>query len=495
MRVRSITLRLAAAAALALLALPSPAFAQTGGSSGSAGLSHPKPPAATAAKTSCTRAASSPVKRCTRVQRTPLSALSSSQRAERSSILKARAAKAKAAQASPAAAAALPSAPAACAGWSTRNPDRFDSCADQVWTLYTYTVSTSGVETITGTFSFEDQQWTTYSASSKSWTHGVFVIGYNYNNTGDLASGFNGYLESNCSIATGTCTAVSLNSPTGLDPQSVRVTPGSQQEFAWKESDTGPSATTAGAQNILDGYLGVNWEVTFLPPLIFYDTAQLVGRCDTMVNLTDGCVDQDFAPTMYPSYAADGASADMINFYETKVAPYYGNPSAANPLPLHRLTDPVLSGPKGNNRQIICGDGSFTQDSTMNAQLAPYSTPTNTETDSCDEYPFAGSYESGAMEDGADGNPKPYVTTGANCVQVTANHTDNTNTNEPQDWATVTVTGNYTAGTSNPCIRGHIPGLLNSHVGSEYSALISPNRLIDKDAFWVKVTGTPPASP
>ena len=72
----------------------------------------------------------------------------------------------------------------------------------------------------------------------------------------------------------------------------------------------------------------------------------------------------------------------------------------------------------------------------------------------------------GSVKKCADGNPKPYVTAGADCVQVTSNHTDYTNTDEPKDWATVTVTGNYTAGTSSPCIRGHIPGLLNSHVGS-----------------------------
>lgn len=93
------------------------------------------------------------------------------------------------------------------------------------------------------------------------------------------------------------------------------------------------------------------------------------------------------------------------------------------------------------------------------------------------------------MEDGADGNPKPFVTTGADCVQVTANHTDTTNDDEATDWSTVTIPANWVSGTSNPCIRGHIPGLLNSHVGSEYSALIRTSRLLDKDAFWVWVTG------
>jgi hypothetical protein len=90
------------------------------------------------------------------------------------------------------------------------------------------------------------------------------------------------------------------------------------------------------------------------------------------------------------------------------------------------------------------------------------------------------------MVDGADGNQKPYVTTGADCAQVTAIHTATSNDDEAADWNAVTFPP---AGSDEPCIRGHIPGLLNSLVGSQYSALTVTNRLIDKDAFWVWVTG------
>lgn len=366
---------------MAVLALPSPAFAQTG-SSGSAGLAHPKPSAAAVGKVSCTHVASSSVKRCTRVQPATLSALSSFQRAERSRILKARAAKAKAVPASPAAAAALPSAPTGCAGWSTPHPDRLDSCADQVWTLYTYTVSTDGVETVTGTFSFEDQQWTTYSATSKTWAHGVFVIGYDFNNTGDLASGFDGYLESNCSIAAGICTAVSLNRLDGKDPQSVQVTPGSKQEFAWDETDAGPSSTTASAENILDGHLGVNWEVPFLPPLIFYDTAQLVGRCDTMASATDGCADEDFTATLtYDSTANPLVGPVAQHVYDAQnggLATAWGVPPSvkSNGALLYR---DMNQSDINANRQAACGN---------------FTPPPG---DSCDEYPLASTYEGAAF--------------------------------------------------------------------------------------------------
>jgi hypothetical protein len=91
------------------------------------------------------------------------------------------------------------------------------------------------------------------------------------------------------------------------------------------------------------------------------------------------------------------------------------------------------------------------------------------------------------MEDGADGNPKPYVTTGADCLQVTAIQTGITNTDEAADWSIATEPSPG----DEPCIQGHIghiPNLLNSLVGSQFSALTVTNRVIDKDPFWVQVT-------
>jgi hypothetical protein len=470
-KARSITLKVAAAAAVALLALPASALAQTGGAGSASLTARAKPPVATTSKTTCTQATPSSVKQCTKVQRVPLSALSSSQRTERSSILKARAAKAKADKATPAASAALPAAPDACVNGNISNPDRFDSCADAVWTVETEQIDSDGTVTIKGTFTFEDQQWTTYSATSQSWTHGMYTIGYDTGNTGDYSAGVSAQMYSGCYLATGICTAISLGNP---DPQSVFIPAGGTQEFAWTEYDDGPSATTANSVNTLDIYLGVTWEVDSNPATTIVDTGVLFGRCDTLATSTDGCVDEAFTPTLYPSYAQDGAAADMINFYEKNIAPWYGDQYSPAPQPLHRLVNSIV---QSNNREVIC-DKTFTPDSSITAALAPYN-----DTDSCDEYPFASTYESGAMVDGVDGNQKPYVTTGANCAQETAVHTGTTGP-EPADWSTITKTSSG----SYPCIRAHIPNLLNGHVGSEYSALIRTSRLIDKDAFWVQVT-------
>src|ERR1019366_2149317 len=146
--------------------------------------------------------------------------------------------------------------------------------------------------------------------------------------------------------------------------------------------------------------------------------------------------------------------------------------------PLHRLFNSIL---QGDNRTIICQDGSFTADQNITNALTPYK-----DNDSCDEFPFASTYESGAMVDDVNSNQKPFVTTGADCAQVTAVHTGTSGNNEAADWATTTVNGTPTL--TEPCVRGHIPQALNSLVGTAYSTTITTNHLIDKDAFWLSVS-------
>jgi hypothetical protein len=139
------------------------------------------------------------------------------------------------------------------------------------------------------------------------------------------------------------------------------------------------------------------------------------------------------------------------------------------------------------NRNVIC-DGSFTPDAAITAALAPYSdltkTPPYIETDSCDEYPFAGTYESGAMQTGANGQPKPFVTTGADCWQGTAVQSGSSGI-EPADWNVMLLDSTTT---TTQCIRAHIPKKLNTNLGGAYGSFVQSNRLLDKEAFWVWAT-------
>lgn len=123
----------------------------------------------------------------------------------------------------------------------------------------------------------------------------------------------------------------------------------------------------------------------------------------------------------------------------------------------------------------------------MNDQLKTYPPRDgqgNPQIDTCDEFPFAASYESGSMEEDVNGDPKPYVTSGAYCAQVIAEKTASTGdlaTDFPKVRTLVAPTG------LEPCVRGHIPYSLNTGVGSTYQVTIRASRLISQDPFWVDV--------
>ena len=496
MNLRRLILALVAAAALLTLAVPASAMAATqargaaqqlgsaAGTAGTAGTarSHPFRPAFKAKKATCHRVRSAPAgtKRCTQIQRLPLKDLSTGQLAQRGADMARAEAKAKAGAPRVSAQPDIVE-PSQC-GFSAieyaltavRHPDRFTSCADNLWVAVNWEVtSTPPFVILQGIFFWEDQQWTSYSATSSSWTHGMWTFGYTEGAGGNLSEGVSGTMFSGCFLAEGICNAVSQTEP---DPQTVFIGPGGIYPFQWTETDTGKSATAPPNVNVLDPYLGVLWQIdNTAEPTEAVDTGNLAGRCDSEATSTDGCVDERFIPTLVLPLAKYGSSAAMIQWAQFNLSGAWGLQGIG--APLHRLVDPIL---QANNREVIC-DSSFVPNAAITAALAPYN-----DTDSCDEYPFASTYESGAMVDGVTGAQKPFVTTGANCAQVTANQTGTSGNNEAADWATTSVVGSPSG--TEPCVRGHIPGLLNSLVGSAYSALITTRRLIDKDPFWVSVT-------
>jgi hypothetical protein len=300
------------------------------------------------------------------------------------------------------------------------------------------------------------------------------------------------------------CDSASTAAP---DPQVVQLADFTAYGFEWLEADTGPALTQNGQSDDMFGRIGVIIEGTsndpdgsgfFAEDLGGGDPHQgivtMFARCDSIVDPPDtadgddgsgdmepptGCIDNKNVPTLMLPHDTYGASADMIQWaQDTLTGVAMGQPGN----PLHRLGDQTAP---GNNRSVICDD-SFTPDSAMTAALTPYSTPSRPETDSCDEFPFAATYESGAMTTGADGSAKPHVTTGADCAQVTAQHTGTSGDDEPGDWNTITEIG--TPAGSEPCVRGHVPLRLNTGVGGAYGRFSRNNRLLDKDPFYVQVT-------
>jgi hypothetical protein len=366
----------------------------------------------------------------------------------------------------------VPPAPSQCdfgAGHFTYSPDRFTSCTDVQWELYTYKHTVSGIK-ITGSMNFEDLQWNSYDAKSGVWTHGLDI--HTGPGSGTLADGVSASVASECDSSK-TC-AVTTNLGPG-DTQRVRIDPSSVFTDGWIEAETGPPAYEVGQFDV-HKVLGVvisGPAATGIAPWSFTD-AYLTGRCDSVVTPTPGCVNQDFIPTLTLSLGEYGAAAAMIKWAQRNLSGHWGLQGKGQPL--HRLINKPL---QGTNNTIICKTH-FKKDKALNEALKQWG-----DEDSCDEFPFASSYESGAMKTGVDGKRKPYVTTGKDCAQVIAVRTAKSG-KEAEAWKEVQPLAKPAG--SEPCVRGHIPEHLNNIVGTAYSRAISSFRLIDKDAFWIAVT-------
>ncbi|MGD0555995.1 MAG: hypothetical protein ABSA93_13550 [Streptosporangiaceae bacterium] len=407
---------------------------------------------------------------CLQAQRIPLSSLNAAQRAQRKRDDAALATRARSRGIS---AAAAITAPAQC-NFSTipfaltgvRYPSRFVSCSDVLVSITQITV-TDGVPSLTGQFEYEDQSWVILSATSSDWTHGMQVLGYL--GFGDLSDGVSGYVYSECFVDSGECIATSEDGE--ADPQPVTIASASTSSFEWAESDAGPATVTAGDVDNLDSVVGVEWDITSGGlSTIVDDRGYLDVRCDSQASSTDGCVDNGFIPTLYLSLAQYGASAAMVQWAQINMNAHWGLQGVGDPLTY--LVDPII---QANNREVICDDGTFVNMGT--AIGGDYG-----DSDSCDEFPFAATYQSGAF------NIYPG---GSACAQVEAVEGSPGAATEALAWNSVTTLATPTY--NEPCVRGHIPSKLNSGVGGAYGNFILANRLVDLgdgagDPFWVAVT-------
>lgn len=163
-------------------------------------------------------------------------------------------------------------------------------------------------------------------------------------------------------------------------------------------------------------------------------------------------------PAFVPQLALSGLngtnpSAALIDWIQTYNSDHWGQ--YPNGTPLTRLNNPFVA---ETNRSVMCGS------------FVPQ--PTIVPNDSCDEFPFASTYQSGAE----------LGLTAANCGEGQMVWLTNTS-----QWVFLPVPG-QTGPVWNPtqrCAVGHIPLSSNQSVGGSYSQLIQNNRLLDQDPFWI----------
>jgi hypothetical protein len=176
-----------------------------------------------------------------------------------------------------------------------------------------------------------------------------------------------------------------------------------------------------------------------------------------------GCVFPEFTPTLILSRGEFGAAAAMIQWAQANLDGKWG-------LPDHELTRLAVTTKSNNNNKIICRRGWH--------PFGPWVAGKVSVKDSCDEFPFAATYQSGALNG---------VTSGKQCAQVEAVKTSDTGS-VAKIWNEVRPIGKFSPDAK--CVRGHIPLTLNVDLGRDgYLDFIKSERLLNEDPFLLTVTG------
>ena len=269
-------------------------------------------------------------------------------------------------------------------------------------------------------FNFINYSYT--STSIQTWAHQL-----NQQTTSEWGAGV-GSSVSGVATCSASCTVDSSTFP------SQPVTPGT---FNNGDSFFDTTATAPGAI----GTATTNWAVTFTNPAwvgpATYNASQLPVRCDNALpgSASIGCVFPDYVPAV--TYQRTG--------------PY--------PLVAQHIADAQSSGLRGNS---YTNPISRLIDANLQAQNRATACPSSLPRppgDSCDEYPFASTYQGAAL---SGGGPRtfPYC-------------------------AVVLVTQSTGANGYSVCM---LPADQNSGAGSILGAMYLNNRVLDGDDFWVQIT-------
>lgn len=250
----------------------------------------------------------------------------------------------------------------------------------------------------------------------------------------------------------------------------------SQQKFDGALTWAGPTDTHAGNvsfQTIWNGTgqesltlgWGISGTISSAPGLI--ESADLGNssgglevRCDdtTKGTTSAGCVFPSYTPTYTVNSARYPAAAAYYWLMKEKNGNHFG--SRPHATPLHYLANGQV-----DNRAIVCPSSWTGRSETPNA--------------SCDEYPFATTYESGGM-------PNSGVTSGDQCGQFYAAPINSTT------W-TLYNDDRYPLPTwLEKCGRASIPNDQNTGALAPFGrtgGFVPYNRMLDKDPFWLATPG------
>jgi hypothetical protein len=331
--------------------------------------------------------------------------------------------------------------PAACANnhWVVTRNEECNLASVHIWTTFnTNTGAPTGTETYL--ISQDIRLSTTTSTITESVT-------FNYAGSIGAPAGLPATIIWN-SACSSPCAVASVRTLT------FTVSPGASPTFTVTYRDN-PLAQTPDTFSTSHSYTANI--VGFITTGIDAWGAPLPMRCDnnTPSFTNPGCVVPGYTPNLILPLSKYAAAAVNVLVGEALLS---GSPGRSVQTPLTR-GDPART---DANRGVTCnGFGPL-----------PPGNSYGVVSDSCDEYPFASSQQSG----GARNIP------GSNCLEIVSTQ-DGTGA-----W-TSTKLNTYDPNNPQACLRGHVNSVLNSLVGSQaLNPMYTANRLMIGDPYTVQVT-------
>ncbi|MBQ1123771.1 hypothetical protein [Streptomyces sp. B15] len=207
-------------------------------------------------------------------------------------------------------------------------------------------------------------------------------------------------------------------------------------------------------------------------------------RCDVVRSSTPGCVFDAYKPTWVMNFKKTPVAVAHAWLVQTKLPNHPGSKSAGKPMKF--LPQLGTAGWTPNDsRDVICptnpdSTGWATKYGNPDTTTLPEFTPTNKDPKSCDEFAYAGSYNSAGMPDRFGGmNP---VASGDECLQTYGTRY------APGVWKLYDDTRFAAPTYKEVCGRSSMSNWQNTQsmkpFGSTFSGEAN-NRLIDGDEYWV----------
>ncbi|MGW6882629.1 golvesin C-terminal-like domain-containing protein [Streptomyces goshikiensis] len=213
--------------------------------------------------------------------------------------------------------------------------------------------------------------------------------------------------------------------------------------------------------------------------------SELDVRCDVDVSTTPGCVFKNYVPGYGINHKKFPAAAAHAWLAQNKLPGKYG---LRGGTPLTFLADDVLVPVPSNsnkalvahNRDTICPDS---WERSQSATLSPELATSRNDTYSCDEFPFASSWQSAAIPKawyGKNLNPLILGQKGDSCATTIAVRENGVWRMKPDPRANVPTW-------TEPCARASMSGNQNSQSMALFPTFRRDNRLLEGDQYWLDV--------